>query len=168
MNYAGENDGKGMVAEAFSPPRMAVAAGKQGFKVGWSLDKETKDTISRRSWELTNQKDQQETIKRLKRDKPILLSISPPCTLYSPLQNLNPRKGSREWQQRFREAQEMLRFAMVLAKIQVDEGRYFVFEHPAGATSWQQAAVMEVAMMKGVGMTMVDMCAYGLKTRSDD
>ena len=40
-----------------------------------------------------------------------------------------------------------------------------MFEHPAGATSWKEKSVVEVAAMPDVGMCSVDMCAYGLRAQ---
>ena len=59
----------------------------------------------------------------------------------------------------------MINFSMLVARMQARGGRYFMFEHPIGATSWQLPSVTEVAMMKDVDVCTVDMCAYGLKSQ---
>ena len=49
-------------------------------------------------------------------------------------------------------------------KIQVDEGRGFLHEHPASATSWNEKAVVEIAAMPNVEIVTADQCQYGLES----
>ena len=53
-------------------------------------------------------------------------------------------------------------------KLQWKEGRFFLHEHPAEATSWSTPEVMEVYRLDGVEITRADQCMYGLKTWSKD
>ena len=55
---------------------------------------------------------------------------------------------------------------MELYKLQVEEGRIFLHEHPANATSWQMEEVVHVAGLNGVQVVVVDQCMYGLRVRS--
>eukprot|EP00973_Karenia_brevis_P013605 1846518-Karenia_brevis.AAC.1 len=68
--------------------------------------------------------------------KPLVLILSPPCTTFSRLQNLNPWTDKREremWR-----GSRLLKFAMELAQEQINQGRYFIFEHPQAASSWDR------------------------------
>ena len=56
---------------------------------------------------------------------------------------------------------------MEIARRQHAAGRYFVYEHPLGASSWKLASVARVAAMPGVTTTVVDMCAYGLASKDE-
>ena len=41
-------------------------------------------------------------------------------------------------------------------------GRYFLHEHPAGATSWKLRCVRKIAEMDGVTVVTAHQCAFGL------
>ena len=45
---------------------------------------------------------------------------------------------------------------------QVREGRFFIHEHPAMATSWEEPAVRRVLKLPDVRVTRVDACQYGM------
>ena len=98
----------------------------------------------------------------IKRDKPYAIILSPPCTMFSQLQNLNVKKGTDEWNMEFRRASRLVEFAMEIANMQYNSGRYFMFEHPLGASSWQLPCVARMTSRPGVTSTVVDMCSYGL------
>ena len=54
---------------------------------------------------------------------------------------------------------------MIACKKQWKKGRYFLFEHPAGASSWEEECVKEVMKLKGVQVVTIDQCQYGLESR---
>ena len=57
---------------------------------------------------------------------------------------------------------------MKIAKLQMSKGAYFLFEHPAHATSWEMPSVKEVFNKKGVNTVIGDQCMYGLVTPNAD
>ena len=90
--------------------------------------------------------------------------LSPPCTQYTLLQNLCAgRIDPVVRQKRMEQAECLLNFAMFLAKLQHDEGRFFVHEHPAGATSWARPSVLQVRALPGVREINFDQCRLGLR-----
>ena len=97
--------------------------------------------------------------------KPWLRIGSPECKMFSQLQQLNKRR-SGEKSDLSMQAKEHLKFVAKLYKIQWGEGRKFLHEHPAGATSWQLWMMQEVMKLEGVRTTIADQCMYGLKTWS--
>ena len=56
-----------------------------------------------------------------------------------------------------------LNFAMELCEIQRGNGLYFLFEHPAGASSWSVNAVQKMMNKSGVNTYEGDMCQYDMK-----
>ena len=48
--------------------------------------------------------------------------------------------------------------------MQLLEGRLFLHEHPATASSWKEADVIALSKMDGVRMVTADQCMFGLKT----
>ena len=77
-----------------------------------------------------------------------LLVVSPPCTMFSTLQNLTPEKrDADEVRKQLKEAVKHLTFAVYMCLKQVAEGRGFVFEHPVAASSWQLALVNQLLFL---------------------
>ena len=72
----------------------------------------------------------------------LLIIVSPMCSAFSRLQTSNMKRLGEE---RIKYMLEMgikhLNFAMKLCEIQRRNGLYFLFEHPAGASSWSVNAV---------------------------
>ena len=97
--------------------------------------------------------------------QPWLVIGSPECRMFSQLQQLNKHKGV-ERNQLMKQAEEHLKCVVKLYKIQGQEGRQFLHEHPAGATSWQFRVIQDLLKLKGVQTTIADQCMYGLKTWS--
>ena len=45
-----------------------------------------------------------------------------------------------------------LKFAMELCEIQANSGLYFLFEHPAGASSWSTGTVQRIVALRNEGI----------------
>lgn len=104
--------------------------------------------------------------RRVLTDKPILLIGSPMRTIHSVMNQANHARMPVEVvRQRFEYARRHLEFATKLYKIQTQEGRYFLHEHPESASSWQEKSVREVFNIKGVQRVVGDQCRYGLVAR---
>ena len=52
---------------------------------------------------------------------------------------------------------------MELYREQMNDGHYFLHEHPAHASSWEESEVLDVANMDGVYQSVVDQCQYGME-----
>ena len=95
---------------------------------------------------------------------------SPMCTAFSSWQALNAVKRDagivhREWVR----AMLRLRFVCELYQEQLDAGRYFLHEHPAGATSWGEECIKELMAQQDVEVATCDRCQYGQEdSRSGD
>ena len=57
-----------------------------------------------------------------------------------------------------------LEFCIQLYREQLNFGRYFLHEHPAFASSWQEEAMMELEKEVGVFTSIIDQCMYGSET----
>ena len=68
------------LCELFSPPRVTAAATRMGLQGGWSLDREPVDPVTRSAWDLGDSRAQARIWKMLRRDKPLVIGLSPPCT----------------------------------------------------------------------------------------
>ena len=92
--------------------------------------------------------------------KPLFLILSPECTPYSNIQNLNVRtpSGKAKAEEARRKGDVHLRFSVTLARRQMEGGRYFVYEHPKTASSWDSAQIVGLAKTEGVFRTELDQC----------
>eukprot|EP00973_Karenia_brevis_P039554 5460696-Karenia_brevis.AAC.1 len=59
-------------------------------------------------------------------------------------------------------ALSLLSFAVRCCSEQHRTGRFFIFEHPATATSWRTAPLLHLQGLDGVGAVDFDQCATGL------
>ena len=94
------------------------------------------DPVTKRKYDLSRDSDVAVARQLILRDRPKLLVLSPPCTMFSILQNLTWR-GDPVAQERFTQrkaaAVKLLETAVLLARVQMLVGGVFLFEHPASA-----------------------------------
>jgi len=147
------------VVEIFSPPRVCERARKKGLEGGYSLDILSDDPITGRRWDLTKDSDLGAFRKMRKESRARLLIASPPCRLFSSLQNL--RKTAIP-QDEWAEAVRMLRVGIEACRNQHKDGDFFMFEHPRGSKALNDPMVQELMAMEGVYTITLDQCQYGL------
>ena len=151
------------VAEAYSPPRVAAMAQKMGLRASWSLDLTTFDERGI-AWDFNKLEMRNKAARQLIQDNPRLLIGRPSCTPFSQMNNLNyVRKSAEEVKQRMDYGRRHLEFCARLCEIQWREGRYFLHEHPQGASSWQEECIKKLMGKNGVQRVVGDQCMYGLK-----
>ena len=108
--------------------------------------------------------------KKVNTDKPHMVICSPPCTKFSRLTALNLYLHADDpaWLEQFRVDREAARvhiqFCIEINKLQMTEGRYFLFEHPAFADSWDPPEMVKFLAIPGVQWVRADQCEYGLTT----
>jgi hypothetical protein len=154
--------GPAAIAELYSPPRVtrALPAGA-GLVAGSTFDL-LADAAGVR-WDFTKPLDRKRAWDRIRAEEPFIVVGSPPCTMFSSMQNMNKNKGKAEWEKRRRAAEVLLTFAAAVYKLQLLAGRHFLHEHPAGATSWSHPAMSRLLATPGVGAVVAHQCAYGLQ-----
>ena len=113
-------------------------AQKIGPKAGWSLDLTTCDSDGK-AWDFNNLEMRNRAVRKVLKDEPLLLVGSPMCTAFSAMNRINHAREPEEVvRQRFEYARRHLEFATELYKLHIQGGRYFLHEHPEGASSWQE------------------------------
>ena len=145
------------VAEVYSPPRVTSMGEKMGLVTGYAMDLTT-------GWDFTLEQHREAALEYVKIMKPRLLIGSPMCTMFSALQNLSKGRRRHDWTTRFAEAREHIKFVVSLYEVQWQEGRFFLHEHPATATSWDLEEIKEMSRKTGVEIYTADQCMYGLET----
>ena len=111
--------------EIFSAPRIITHAVRQGLRTTTPTNLEVTE-----NWDATTvtRRDKLEDI--LKRQKPWMTILKPPCAPFLDMFGLNERLKDSQGQVRTqRNASELLEVAMWVALTQYQTGRKFLFEH---------------------------------------
>ena len=102
--------------------------------------------------------------RRMRREQqPYMLIGSPECTAFCTLQALNQAK-SRDPEAYVRakiKAIKHINFMVELYREQIEDGHYFLHEHPRWATSWDLPEIMKLMAVPSVGFAHGDQCQYG-------
>ena len=148
------------MCEVFSPSRLTSQAGLLGLRGGWALDVAHACSVTGRKWDCLKEEDRAWCRRMVYRDRPQLLVLSPPCTLFCQLQHLSPNglpevRCPEEWKR----ARAMVEFAVELCHIQKRAGRAFVFEHPRTSSSWEVVEPLrELLNLPDVHESVFDFC----------
>jgi len=121
------------VAELYNPNRFKDRLDRYGLCPGQAFDLKL-------GHDLTSAGMRQEVRRYVQQMKPGLVVISPPCTLFSLLQNLTKRSPDPETNPGFLrkliEAKVLLRFGIEIAFEVLKYGGSFLFEHPLTSRAW--------------------------------
>ncbi len=115
--------------------------------------------IGKNGWDFRKKSHKKAAWEYIKKNKHLVAIGSPECKMFSMLHNFNTWDDER--QKRMDEAVEHLAFVCKIYTLQVQEGRYFIHEHPAQATSWQLTYVQRVQSLPFVKTVTMDQCMYG-------
>ena len=86
------------------------------------------------------------------------------CSAFSRLQTFNAKRlGPDRVKEMLEYGIKHLTFALDLCEIQRANGLYFLFEHPAGASSWSTSPVQRMLKREGVQTYEGDLCQYDLR-----
>lgn len=148
--------------EVFSPPRVLPVMKTMHMTGSISADLLT-------GWSLEKLEVQMQLVAEVKARRPKVLILSPPCTMLCVMMNWNWWRMSRSKRERkFRTAILLLEFCMFLVDLQESEGRYYVFEHPLSALTWEQPVVRQLLHRATCMVADFHMCAFGKKSLSGD
>ena len=158
------------VSEVYSPPRISALAKdlpSYGIQPGFALDLTTYD-VDGREWDF-NHLDMRKRARRLVEEtKPLFLIGSPMCRAFSTWQYLNRAKQGKEPEEVRREmarATMHVDFMAELMELQIGGDRFFLYEHPAYATSWECESIKRLMKFPGVNKVVSDQCQHGLRAR---
>ncbi len=142
-------------AEIYSPPRVTMEGQKWGLSAGEAMDLTT-------GWDFRLKEHRDKAWEYVQQVKPRLAIGSPMCTMFSRLQGLSPWNDRK--QEKWVEAVAHIRFVVAIYRLQMRNGRWFLHEHPASATSWGLREVQQLRAENEVMAAEADQCMYGLKT----
>ena len=138
-----------------------------GQTAGSAMDLTTVDEDGM-PWDFSVTSNQKKAMKRWEEERPWLLVVSPPCTMFSTLQNLTlEKRDADEVRKQLKEAVKHLTFAVYMCLKQAAEGRKFMFEHPVAASSWQLALVNQLLFLDSAERVNFDFCALGMTIKEN-
>ena len=149
-----------LVCDVFSRPRTTARATERGYNGGWSMDLHYDDKITQRQWDLSEDADVRRAKCRLRSDRPTLLIVSPPCTLFSTLQNFNGPSSEKEYEK----AVKMFVVGIELCELQNRLGGAFVLEHPQTSKAWSLPRAKHLLGQVWCQRVTLHMCAYGMRS----
>ena len=162
---------KAVVSEIYSPPRVTAATKLlPELKIipGFALDLTTADADGK-LWDFDSKIMRDRAMQKVKDERPMLLVGSPMCTAFSTWQRINDKiRDPVVVAAEKKRAVEHLEFCVELYKEQMRHGRYFIHEHPAYATSWQEASIENLLKERGVERATCDQCQYGSTAENGD
>ena len=144
------------VAEVCSPPGVRKEIESAGLGSGPVYD-------IKNGWDLTSKAVQDRVLAEITQQRPELVVLCPPCGPFSITQNMNKRRGSNAWLREQAKARILLRFGVKVARLQLEAGRLYMFEHPVGA--WRDRTVQHVSKLHNVRVVRLDQCMVGLRDR---
>ena len=105
---------------------------------------ETYDVRVNPAIDLTRDTVRQQVRKDIEREDPLILLGAPPCTVFSPMQNINQKHHVGDaWEKKKQDGIDLLLFVTQCYWDQVERGMFFLHEHPATASSWGLTALQE-------------------------
>ena len=142
------------ICEVFSVPRVSHEGRDHGLRGGDCFDLQLGD-------DLLNPEIRNQVYRRIAETKPLICIVCPPCTYFSTIRQ--PCEDQSKEQDERKKAMTLLLFGIEVCKLQLRQGRYFLFEHPVHARSWKCQALGELSGSEGVVMVVLDMCMFGMK-----
>ena len=110
-------------------------------------------------WDFNRSSDKTAAARHIDEQAPLLVIGSPMCTMFSTLQQLQPHDAA--WHERLRKAKGHIKFAVAMYRRQRRQGRYFLHEHPASASSWQLPVMQGLVDEHDGQVVTIDQCMYG-------
>ena len=157
------------VAEAYSPPRVTKVASDMKLRPAWAFDLTEIDPEDGLPWDLSDPVKQARAKKKQQEDSPMMLVTCPMCGPFSSLMHWNYAKMQpEEIKKKLHAAISHVKFSLDMCLEQYKQGRCFLFEHPAGASSWELDMMKQMMELEGVYVAKFDFCALGMESVDDN
>ena len=160
-----------IVSEIYSPPRVTALMKQlksRHFMPGYAFDLTTVDPLDGKPWDFSCPDKRRRARELLREQQPYMLIGSPMCRAFSTWQALNRAKSSDKAaiDRSYAEAVVHIQFVCELYAEQVASDRYFLHEHPVGASSWQLRCIQEIMELPGTQRVNGDQCMFGAEIQS--
>ena len=88
---------------------------------------------------------------------------SPPCTPFSPLQEISrAKRDAKVMAEELRQGEAHMRFCLEMYAVQLKGKRHFMHEHPERSKAWLMPEVVQLLLRPEVDATVIHMCAFGM------
>ena len=81
--------------------------------------------------------------------------------MFSPWQRINRLRDMDKYKREFKRARRHIEFVCELYRMQLEQGRLFLHEHPAQADSWEELCVQKLLRDSRVMVVDMDQCQFG-------
>ena len=153
------------VTDIYSRPRVTKEAWKLYLRPGFALDL-TVQNEQGEYWDFLREDHRRRAREMVRRLRPWLLIGSPPHTVGGIAQMPNARNMDPAAVERLVvEANTHLLFCLELYKVQVEEGRLYLHEHPDRALCWHPPDMEEFLKMPGHERVLSRACRLGAQVR---
>ena len=121
------------------------------------------------AWNFLLRADRREAQELVNKLRPDWILGAPPCTAFSIWNHgINYKRMSKDKVEKLiSDGLVHLKFMCRLYKSQIEQGRYFLHEHPASALSWKVREMEILVAHPLVNSVVGDQCMYGLLTPSE-
>ena len=119
-------------------------------------------------WDLSKQSMQEKALDIQDREKPEFVVVSPPCTPFSTIGKWSQGRMSEEdAKKRMVDGITHFAFAILLCLRQAKAGRYFILEHPVGASSWMLKLAATLILVVNYQSANFDFCMLGMEAEDE-
>ena len=119
-------------------------------------------THTHTGYDFTDEKVRDAAKKEIDQNDTDVIVMSPPCTKFSSQQRSNETKKRKRVIRGQQKAATMhIDFCIEIMKMQMAAGRYFIFEHPSSASSWELPRMMRLLKRQSIWEVESDQCQYG-------
>ena len=116
------------VGEAYCPARLTAVAADYGLEPAFVMDLTVVDQEDGRPWDFDDEEIQQKALKRIERDDPGIVLVSPECSPFCTLQEWNhPRMTEESVRTHAESGIRHVAFAVMICILQCHRGRCVVF-----------------------------------------
>ena len=138
-----------ILSEVYSPPRITAETTRAGWKnvaAGFAIDFTVVDPEDGRPWDFNRKDKRDKALAMVQKQEPYMLVGSPMCTAFCTWMALNRArsKDRQALEKAYRQAVRHMEFVSMLYREQASIGRYFLHEHPAGASSWDLDCIRDL------------------------
>ena len=112
-------------------------------------------------WDFRRADHRKACIRKVLEEDPFCLVLAFPCGPWSPLTRL---RASSTLDERRKEGEVLLDFALILARIQLRRGCHFLIENPKGSMAWALPQMLRFLEETGCAVVDFDQCRFRLKS----
>ena len=132
------------------------------------MDLTMNDPATGEPWDLSKQTVQSRVLKLIRDVKPFCVIGSPPCTTFSPFQEISrARRDPKMMEAELRNGKNHVRFCIEVYRLQLQGRRHFVHEHPEKSKAWDMPEIIELMAHSEVGSVVLHMCAFGMASTDE-